>query len=329
LPAWWIVTVARSAADVPGASVPWVGGLRGAAVLGLLMLAVLTVRQLRPIAVMSALLALVLVLQPSVPLPPLLPGAWPPRGWVMVVCDVGQGDAIVMNAGPGTAVVVDTGPEPDAVDGCLRRLGVRRIPYLLLTHFHSDHVEGVPGLLHGRAVAEIGVSPLRDPPAEVDRVARWAGRIPITHPAPGEGRVAGAVSWRVLWPSRLIFEGSPPNNASVVLLAEIGGLRILLTGDVEPPAQAVLHRAEPDLRADVLKIPHHGSANQDAGWLTSVGARVAIASAGIDNDYGHPAPSTLRLLEAAGMRVARTDRDGDVAVVIRDGVLLLATERSG
>ncbi|HUR75442.1 MAG TPA: ComEC/Rec2 family competence protein [Sporichthya sp.] len=328
LPAWWIVTVARHAADVPGASLPWIGGVRGAVVLALLTLAVVTVRQLRPVAVVAALLAALLVFRPPVPVPALLPGSWPPKDWVLVACDVGQGDALVLNAGPGTAVVVDTGPDPGAVDGCLRRLGVRRIAYLLLTHFHADHVEGLPGVLHGRTVAEIGVSPLPDPPAEADRVTRWAGGIPITHPAPGEQRVAGVVSWRVLWPLRLIGEGSPPNNASVVVLAAVRGIRILLTGDIEPPAQAALHRAEAGLRANVLKVPHHGSANQDAGFLSSLGARIAIASVGADNDYGHPAPSTLRMLISAGMHMLRTDRNGDVAVVLRNGRVEIAARRS-
>lgn len=140
--------------------------------------------------------------------------------------------------------------------------------------------------------------------------------------------MAGAVAWRVLWPSRLIGEGSPPNNASVVLLAEVRGVRILLTGDVEPPAQAALRRAEPGLGADVLKIPHHGSAHQDAGLLTSLGARIAIASSGADNDYGHPAPGTLRTLIAAGMRVLRTDLMSDVAIVVREGRLQIAARRS-
>jgi competence protein ComEC len=328
VPAWWIVGVARRAADVPAATVPWPGGVRGALALALSVLAIVTVRQFRPAALLASIFALVLLLQPPVPLPRLLPSSWPPHDWVMVVCDVGQGDAIALNAGPGAAVVIDTGPDPAAADRCLRRLGVRRIPYLLLTHFHADHVEGLPGVLRGRTVAEIGVSPLPDPAAEVDRVSRWAGRIPITHPAPGEQRVAGAVAWRVLGPSRLITEGSPPNNASVVVLAEVAGLRILLTGDVEPPAQAALHRAEPGLRADVLKIPHHGSANQDPAWLASLGARVAIASAGAGNDYGHPAPSTLRLLASLGLRLASTDRHGDVVVLVRDGILALATREA-
>lgn len=325
VPAWWIVTVARHAADVPGASLPWVPGVRGALVLALVTLAIVTVRQVRVVALVAGLLAGMLVIRPSVPLPPLLSGPWPPRDWVLVACDVGQGDALVLNAASGAAVVIDAGPDAEAVDRCLDRLDIRVIPYLLLTHFHADHVEGLPGVLRGRRVAEIGVSPLRDPPGQAEQVRRWTGRIPITQPAPGEQRATGLVAWRVLWPSRLIAEGSPANNASVVLLAEVRGVRILLTGDVEPPAQAALHRLQPGLRADVLKVPHHGSAHQHAGFLASLGARIAIASAGADNDYGHPAPSTLRVLLQAAMQVARTDRHGDVAVLVRDGGLAVAS----
>ncbi len=327
LPAWWIVLVARHAADVPGAGLPWLGGVRGGLVLALLTLTFVMVRQVRRVALVAAGVAVVLVLRPTVPLPALVPGAWPPRDWVLVACDVGQGDALLLNVGRGAAVVVDAGPDPNAVDRCLRRLGVRDVPYLLLTHFHADHVEGLPGVLRGRHVAEIGISPLPDPPAQVERVTRWAGRIPRTQPAPGEQRRVGAVSWRVLWPSRLIAEGSPANNASVVLLAEVRGVRILLTGDIEPEAQAALHRAEPGLRADILKVPHHGSAHQDAAFLAGVGARIAVASAGRDNDYGHPAPSTLRALLHSAMRVLRTDRHGDLAVVLRDGRLAVVTRK--
>ncbi len=213
-------------------------------------------------------------------------------------------------------MVVDAGPDPEAVDRCLRRLGVNRVPYVLLTHFHADHVEGLPGVLRGRRVAEIGVSPLSDPPGQAARVRRWAGDagVPTTAAAPGEVRAVGSLRWRVLWPRRILTEGSAANNASVVLWVETAGVRVLLTGDIEPAAQAALLRAEPGLRADVLKVPHHGSAYQDPDLARAVHARVALTSVGAGNDYGHPAPRTLDLLRDAGMRSARTDLDGDVAV---------------
>jgi competence protein ComEC len=110
-------------------------------------------------------------------------------------------------------------------------------------------------------------------------------------------------------------DGSTANEASVVLLAEVRGVRILLTGDVEPEGQAALARMLPGLRVDVLKVPHHGSRYQDEEWLLSLHAATAVVSVGADNDYGHPAPESLEPLEAAGTRVWRTDEDGDVAVV--------------
>ena len=98
-------------------------------------------------------------------------------------------------------------------------------------------------------------------------------------------------------------------------------MRLLMTGDMEPEAQQRLDASLPGLRADVLKVPHHGSRYQDPDLLDGLGARLAVVSVGRDNDYGHPAAATLALLRRAGMRVERTDEDGDVAVTVRDGRL--------
>ena len=100
-----------------------------------------------------------------------------------------------------------------------------------------------------------------------------------------------------------------------MLLVEAHGLRLLLTGDVEPEGQMVLARQSAGLHVDVLKIPHHGSRYQDERWLLSLDASVAIASVGADNDYGHPARSTLDPLARSGADLYRTDRDGSIAVV--------------
>ena len=120
-------------------------------------------------------------------------------------------------------------------------------------------------------------------------------------------------------------EGSGANNASLVLLLESRGVRILLGGDMEPEAQEALARASPGLHVDVLKVPHHGSRYQDPALLSGLGARLAVVSVGTGNDYGHPAPATLSLLRRSGMRVERTDQDGDVAVTVRDGRLGVVT----
>ncbi|MEY9930346.1 beta-lactamase superfamily II metal-dependent hydrolase [Catenulispora sp. GP43] len=285
--------------------------------------------------------------------------AWPPPDWIFAACDVGQGDALALAVGPAEAVVVDTGPDPAKADRCLTLLGVRKVPLLVLTHFHADHIDGVPGVLKGRAVAEIETTNDRDPPKGASEVAAWASsaRVPTSVAAAGEHRRFGPVSWDVLWPdpnespptppepvhkSRRRGrhqarasprgggeEGSGPNNSSVVLQVTVatrdGAVRLLLTGDIEPPSQAAILAAHPDLAADVLKVPHHGSAHQDPDLFAAVHPRVAVISVGKGNTYGHPAPRTIALASGAGARVFRTDDDGQVVVFGTAARLRVAT----
>jgi competence protein ComEC len=131
----------------------------------------------------------------------------------------------------------------------------------------------------------------------------------------------------VLWPARVIDEDSVPNNASLVLLVRSHGLRLLLTGDVEPPAQRALLARQRLPRVDVLKVAHHGSAYQDPALLAETRPRLALISVGIDNDYGHPAPATVRALRRSGALVGRTDLDGTLVVVGPRGHLRLVNAR--
>jgi competence protein ComEC len=318
-----VITVAEASAALPGAALHWPTGAVGMLVLvgACLVLgleAAPLLRRRRAVLTCSCVLVVVLlrpVPSPS-PLAGLLPGdgGWPPRGWVMVMCDVGQGDALAVRTAPGEAVVVDAGPDADAVDGCLRRLHVTRVPAVVLTHFHADHVDGLPGVLRGRQVAEIEVSPVREPAYGAAQVHRQAAeaRVPIRVPAYGERVTVGAVSWQQVGPGRR-YPGSP-NDASVVLLVRTRGTTLLLPGDVEPPAQSALLRAGlPPV--DVLKVPHHGSRYQDPELLRDLQPEVALVSVGEDNDYGHPDPGTLARLRAAGSTTWRTDTSGDLAVV--------------
>jgi len=257
----------------------------------------------------------------TVLVPPPTPG-WPPEGWVLVACDVGQGDALAVRVGARSALVVDTGPDPEAVDRCLDRLEVDRVPLVLLTHWHADHIDGLAGVLAGREVGAVE-SPSPETGEHLGAVEDTIGGLPRV-PAYGVTRRLGEATLQVLGPLPGAHHDGP-NNASVVLLVEVRGVRMLLTGDVEPEAQADLAETLPGLRVDVLKVPHHGSRHQDHDWLVSLGARVAVVSAGADNDYGHPAPETLDAVEDAGARVLRTDRDGDVVVIATGAGLAVQT----
>ncbi|UKY50212.1 ComEC/Rec2 family competence protein [Streptomyces inhibens] len=321
-PTEWIAGVARTGAALPGAEFGWPGGWAGGLVLATATVALVTVgrRVLRRpwLCALCALAVILAVCRPA-PFTRVLTG-WPPPGWRAVVCDVGQGDGLVLAAGDGTALVVDTGPEPRAIDRCLTDLGIRRIPLLVLTHFHADHVDGLPGALRGRTVGAIETTTLQDPAGQAQFVHNTAAaaRIPLVRAAPGERRHLGPLTWEVLWPPAPPALPGPdgPNDASVTLLVRTGGLTLLLLGDLEPPAQQALLAAHPELAAvDVLKVAHHGSAYQDPPLIRRLAPRLALISCGADNPYGHPAPRTIEALRAQGARVLRTDTDGSIAVL--------------
>ncbi len=192
----WIVVVAERGADLPLPAVGWGTGTVALVALGGLTLGVCLVAPLvlrRRALTLALALALGVVVLARVPSGLGLPGlgrlggsfgGWPPEGWVMVACDVGQGDALVLRAGPGSAVVVDAGPDPDAVDGCLRDLGVSAVPLVVLTHFHADHVDGLAGVLRGRAWGRVLTTRVLDPPGGVADVRAATAVRPTRPPSP-------------------------------------------------------------------------------------------------------------------------------------------------
>lgn len=329
-PVAWLCAVARVGAALPGAAVPFPGGARGAVLLlgaTLLCWWLVVLLRHRPVWRRPAAALGVGVLLGASALRVVLPG-WPARDWGLVMCDVGQGDLLLVRAGPDAAVAVDAGPDPALAERCLRRAGVRQLPLVLLTHHHADHVDGLPALLR-RPVGALLLSPLGEPSAQHADVLRLAARagVPVQVAAPGERRRVGTALLSVLGPDHL-YRGtrSDPNNTSVVVLAESGGLRALLTGDVEPEAQQDLLAARVP-RPHVLKVPHHGSRHQDEAFLDAAVGPVALVSLGADNDYGHPAADVLAQLTAAGSQVWRTDRHGHVAVSLRGSRVSVSSSR--
>ena len=185
----------------------------------------------------------------------------------------------------------------------------------------ADHVGGVVGVTRGRRIGRVYVTALDDPPGMRSWVQRQLSDATLEVMAyPGQFDING-VTFRCLWPSRLITgRGSDANNASVVLHVTSHGSTFLFPGDAEPVAQeAMLTSLGP---VDVLKVAHHGSAYQSANFAARLRPRFAVISVGEDNDYGHPAPATIALYQVLGAIVLRTDRNGSVAFsVTPDGVV--------
>ena len=257
------------------------------------------------------------------------------RSTRLVMLDVGQGDAILVESAGGARMLVDGGPDPDRL---LLQLDARippwdrRIDVLVLTHPHEDHVAGLVRVLEryrvGRAYE----------PGMHGSGPGWAAWNAALRDGPPHGTLAAGALIRldeirltVLWPSPgTVLEepaatGRAINDASVILLGEASGRRFLLTGDAEEDVDpALVARGLP--RLDVLKVAHHGSGTATSAELLGVTQpAVALISVGADNDYGHPAPSALARLREAGAQVYRTDRDGTIEVALRpDGVVVHA-----
>ena len=265
----------------------------------------------------------------------LLPGQWPGKYWQVANCNVGQGDGLVINLGQNSAIVVDVGPDPLLMDSCLKDLGITKIPLLVLSHFHADHVHGLTGVLDGRKVSNIWVTNYGEPKSEHDSAYLLFGNIPIHQAVSGENinfqSAKGSVSISVLWPGKTIQEfaampgdGSSINNSSIALLITVGNLRIFTAGDLEPPAQEALMNASKIGPVDIYKVSHHGSAYQYQPLMSALKPKVALISVGLGNSYGHPAASTVAALARLGAKVMRTDQDGAISV---DPTLKIRTKR--
>jgi competence protein ComEC len=246
-----------------------------------------------------------------------------PHEWAVAFCDVGQGDSALVRTGMRSAVVIDAGPQPQSLDDCLRRHRVDTVDAVVLSHYHLDHVAGLAQVLDSKpndaARPALVVSPVAEPAdiaSEIRRTATRAGITPrVAHPGLRLGY--GWLSLEVWAPEEVINAGSRANNSSVVLRAVVvppdrGQVSVLFTGDIEPDAQTRVMRRAADPQVDVVKVPHHGSANQHPQFAHWVRAEVAVVSCGKDNTYGHPAPNTVRAWTASGATVARTDTDGDI-----------------
>ncbi len=326
-----ILWIAQWGSALPSAALEWPATPLGIGlsalfclVLGSLLIHALR-RRLLTLLLVAALMAATLV----------RPVAWGwPGTWQAVFCDVGQGDATVLNAGGGRAVLVDAGPDAGGVVECLDSLGVVAIPMVVLTHFHADHIGGLTAVLRRYEPELILLSPYESPipGAAAVRGHATATGVRLVTARPGDAMQVGEVSWRTVSAfdaggTTAGHEGQSEaeNDSSVVGVARVGELRLLLPGDAEPLGQrralAEADRLDLSLSAHVLKLPHHGSASQEPLFIAASEARLAVASAGQDNDYGHPSRAALDLAVRDGMAIARTDLEGSIAVHLADGQL--------
>ena len=341
LPAAWIATTATVSAGMPLAQLSLVPGI-GSAVLVAVVSAAMAVVLIGPHSaavlispmrwVRRGSVAVIIVVFSLGASHLLLAGplatATSPDGWSIAACDVGQGDGLVVRS-EGAVAVIDTGPEPGPLEDCLRSLGIDHVDLLVLTHFDLDHVGGVDAV-QGR-VDRV----LHSPPGEAQdeqMLARLVdGGAEVVDATAGLSGTLGGASWKVLWPQRGSSVFPPGNDSSVVMLFEGGGVpKSLYLGDLSAQAQRMLLRtAHLGSGFAVVKVAHHGSADQDAGLYEALHPAVAVVSVGEGNDYGHPRAEILGVLDAIGAYVLRTDQQGRVLLGMDEGELEVWTDRGG
>ncbi|HVS12763.1 MAG TPA: ComEC/Rec2 family competence protein [Thermoanaerobaculia bacterium] len=253
-------------------------------------------------------------------------GAREPELWML---DVGQGDALVLRSGRRTVLIDGGGWRRGDFAGrvllpALLRRGVRRIDLAILSHADVDHCGGLLGAARRLPIAELWTGAEPGSGGCGDQLANLLG-----HRA---RRVAGGETarigeWRLQVAPRAA--GGDDNRRSLVVRAEASGRVVLLTGDLDAAGEGMLRGSGFDLRADVLKVAHHGSRSSSGSrFLESVSPRHALVSAGRGNAYGHPSPVVTERLRDRGVTVWRSDLDGLVLLQFPvAGPIRVATER--
>jgi competence protein ComEC len=223
----------------------------------------------------------------------------PPRELVVTFFAVGQGDAALVEWPDGRTWLVDGGPPGTDLLRHLRARGLRSLDAVFLSHLHPDHYGGLVPVMEALPVA-LFVGEELPPGLDPVRVSEWTTRHPDLVPLP------------------LGYRADDENDRSLVLRLRYGNRTVLMPGDAEAGEEAALLRSHGSaLRADVLKLGHHGSrTSSTAAWLDAVRPAVVVASVGFESRYGHPSPEVLarcrRLLP--GVAIWRTDTQGSIEV---------------
>lgn len=304
IPAAIVGHIALAVERLPGAQLPWPAG-----VFGMLLAALMTVVMLalfRPKFQRAARLVLACAALGSVGiwwLAPAIRTVGRPADWVIAGCDVGQGDAFLIRSGNAIGLI-DTGPDPAKLGSCLDELQIDRINLLILTHYDRDHVAGTPAII-GR-VDEAIVGPVGDSSDLVLRGELQRGGANVHEVGRGDRGTFGSTNYLVLWPNGSTEPGNP---SSVSIAITLDGVDVVFLGDLGEDAQNALLRTGVPGGVDVVKVAHHGSADQSAELYTRLAARIGLIGVG-PNDYGHPTASLLDLLEQQHTQAVRTDTAG-------------------
>ena len=238
--------------------------------------------------------------------------------------DVGQADAALVEC-DGHYMLIDGGNrgDSDVIYTVLKKAGADKLDMVVASHAHEDHIGGLPGAFN-YATAELTLCPVTDYDSGVFETFKEYAEDKgggLTVPEAGDKYALGSAEVEILG----LNAGEDTNNTSIVLMIRYGETSFLFTGDAEREAEQALLDSGAELKADVLKLGHHGSDTSTSyPFLREVMPEYAVISVGEGNSYEHPEEGTLSRLRDADSKILRTDLNGDI-IISSDGEELTVT----
>lgn len=227
--------------------------------------------------------------------------------------DVGQGDATLIKCGDA-AMLIDAGDDSKGtlIQNYLRKQGVEKLDYLILTHPDSDHIGGAPVIITKFKVDQVFMSDYEKDTKTYMKVIQALDdkRMTWTTPEVGSIHMLDTARFTIIGPGEKYDD---PNNASVALILRNGSNKFLFSGDAEEAAEADILKTKIRLSADVYKVGHHGSKTASGSeFLEAINPAYAVISCAEGNSYGHPHAEPLNNLRARKVKVFRTDEQGSI-----------------
>ena len=262
-----------------------------------------------------------------------------PSDLTIYFIDVGQGDSTLIVTPNHKTILIDGGGtefESDFDIGKQTLLpeilgqGITKIDYLLISHFDSDHATGVAQILGKIDVSSIILTRQleeNDIYRHILSIAKEK-KIKLIYVKEGDVLKIGGIKISIIHPENKLMINNPMNNNSIVCKVEYNSFSMLLTGDIEMEAEELILRKNINLKADVLKVAHHGSKTSTTGeFLKAINPKVALIGVGKNNNFGHPSNEVIQRLKENGTRIYRTDENGEISITVNKKGRIIKIQR--